>query len=109
MQGFRQRLEKSGSKLTGPPIIVFYGTSDSYGEGEAVPELKSLLASKYNFQLMTVEYPGASHGFNLHAPDMSFFDPAAKGFRGHTSWNPEATNDSITKVVAFLRDNLAAK
>jgi hypothetical protein len=29
--------------------------------------------------------------------------------RGHVKWNPEAANDSVTKVVAFLRDNLAAK
>jgi dienelactone hydrolase len=108
-KAFIKELDKSGSKLTGGPIIVFYGTNDSYGEGSAVPKLKKLLAKKFNFQLNTVEYPGASHAFNLHVPDMSYFDPAANGFRGHTSWNPEATNDSIPKVVAFLHDNLAAK
>jgi len=106
---FIKYLEKSGSKLTGAPIIVFYGTKDSYGEGEAVPELKNLLATKYNFQLITVEYPDATHAFNLNKPDMNYFDPAATHMRGHTSWNPEASNDSIPKVVAFLRENLAAK
>src|SRR5208337_200825 len=35
---FIKDLEKSGSKLTGAPIIVFYGTEDSYDEGKAVPE-----------------------------------------------------------------------
>ena len=108
-KAFIKELDKSGSKLTGGPIIVFYGTNDSYGEGSAVPKLKKLLEKKFNFQLNTVEYPGASHGFNLNVPDMSYFDPAANGFRGHISWNPEATNDSITKVVAFLHENLAAK
>jgi dienelactone hydrolase len=102
-------LEKSGSKLTGAPIIVFYGTKDSYGEGKAVPELKTLLATKYNFQLATVEYPGATHGFNRNGPDMNYLDPAAKGMRGHIKWNPDAANDSVTKAVAFLRDNLTAK
>ncbi|HKI13147.1 MAG TPA: dienelactone hydrolase family protein [Candidatus Acidoferrum sp.] len=106
---FIKDLEKSGSKLTGAPIIVFYGTEDSYDEGKAVPELKSLLAEKYNFQLSTVEYPGATHGFNRNAPPMHYPDPAAKHFRGYMAWNPEAANDSITKVVAFLRENLAAK
>jgi len=106
---FIKDLEKSGSKLTGAPIIVFYGTEDSYGEGKAVPELKTLLATKYNFQLITVEYPGATHAFNLNKPDMNYFDPAANHMRGHTSWNPEAANDTIPKVVAFLRENLAAK
>ncbi|MGA3262438.1 MAG: dienelactone hydrolase family protein [Terracidiphilus sp.] len=108
-KAFIKDLDKSGSKLTGGPIIVFYGTNDSYGEGTTVPKLKKLLAKRYNFQLITVEYPGATHGFNLNVPNMSFPDPAANGFRAHISWNPEAANDSITKVVAFLRENLAAK
>jgi dienelactone hydrolase len=106
---FTKDFEKSGSKLTGGPMIIFYGTEDSYGEGTAVPELKSLLATKYNFQVITVEYPGATHGFNRNGPDMNYMDPAAKGMRGHVKWNPEAANDSVTKVVAFLRENLAAK
>ena len=106
---FIKDLEKSGSKLTGGPMIIFYGTEDSYGEGKAVPELKSLLATKYNFQLSTVEYPGATHGFNRNGPDMNYLDPAAKQMRGHIKWDPEAANDSVTKVVAFLRENLAAK
>jgi dienelactone hydrolase len=102
-------LEKSGSKLTGAPIIVFYGTSDAYGEGKAVPELKNVLATKYNFQLATVEYPGAAHGFNRNAPAVRYFDPAARFFRGYMAWDAEAANDSRTKVVAFLRENLVAK
>jgi dienelactone hydrolase len=108
-KAFIKELDKNGSQLTGGPIIVFYGTNDSYGEGSAVPKLKKLLAKKFNFQLDTVEYLGASHAFNLHVPDMSYFDPAANGFRGHTSWNPEATNDSILKVVAFLKENLVSR
>jgi uncharacterized protein len=106
---FTKDFEKSGSKLTGGPMIIFYGTEDSYGEGKAVPELKSLLAAKYDFQLTTVEYPGATHAFNLNGPDMNYLDPAAKGMRVHIRWNPEAASDSVTKVVAFLRENLAAK
>ena len=106
---FTKDLEKSGSKLTGGPMILFYGSEDSYGEDKAVPELKSLLAEKYNFQLITVEYPGATHDFNLNGPDQNMFDPLAKGMRVHIRWNPDAANDSVTKVVAFLRENLAAK
>jgi dienelactone hydrolase len=106
---FTKDFEKSGSKLTGAPILIFYGTDDSYGEGKAVPELKSLLAAQYNFQLATVEYPGATHAFNLNAPAMNYLDPAAKGMRVHIRWNPEAANDSITRVVAFLGENLAAR
>ena len=105
---FIKDLEQSGSKLTGGPIIVFYGTDDSYGDGTAVPELKTLLATKYHFQLATVEYPGATHGFNRNAHAIRYFDPAATGRRGYMRWNPEAANDSLIKVVAFLREELAA-
>jgi dienelactone hydrolase len=106
---FTKDFEKSGSKLTGGPMIIFYGTDDSYGEGKAVPEFKSLLAEKYGFQLSTVEYPGATHGFNLNGPDMNMLDPAAIGMRVHIRWDPEAANDSVTKTVNFLRENLAGK
>lgn len=106
---FAKEFEQSGSKLTGGPMIVFYGTEDAFGEAKAVPELKSLLAKKYNFQLATVEYAGATHGFNLDAPELTVFDPAAKGMRVHIKWDPVAANDSVAKVVAFLSQNLAAK
>jgi dienelactone hydrolase len=106
---FTKDFEKSGSKLTGGPMILFYGSEDSYGEDKAVPELKSLLAAKCGFQLITVEYPGATHDFNLNGPDKNLLDPAAKGMRVHIKWDPDAASDSVTKVVAFLRENLAAK
>jgi dienelactone hydrolase len=106
---FTKEFEDSGSKLTGGPMIVFYGSEDAFGEDKAVPELKNTLAKKYNFKLATVEYPGATHGFNLDAPEMTAFDPAAKGMRVHIKWDPDAANDSVTKVVTFLRENLAAK
>ena len=106
---FTKDLEASGSKLTGGPMILFYGTDDSYGEGKAVPELKKLLATKYGFQLITVEYPGATHAFNLNGPAMNYLDPAATALRVHIQWDPEAASDSVTKVVAFLRENLAPK
>ena len=49
-KGFLAKLKTSGSKLTGAPIIIFYGTEDSYGDGQSVPELKELLAKSYGFE-----------------------------------------------------------
>ena len=46
-KAFIKELDKNGSKLTGGPIIVIYGTNDSYGDGSAVPKLKKLLAKKF--------------------------------------------------------------
>ena len=106
---FIKRLENSGSALTGAPMIIFYGTENVYGEGKAVPKLKRLLAKNYNFEVTTVEYPGATHGFNRNGPPLSYSDPAAKVGKGYMAWNADAANDSRTKVVAFLRETLAAK
>jgi dienelactone hydrolase len=106
---FIKQLESSGSKLTGAPMIIFYGTEDSYGEGKAVPELKRLLQRKYNFNLTTVEYSGATHGFNRNGPPLSYYDPAAIDHKGYIAWDEEAANDSLIKVVDFLRKTLAVK
>jgi dienelactone hydrolase len=101
-------LENSGSTLMGP-MIIFYGTNDSYGEGKAVPEFKKLLEKKYHYDLTTVEYAGATHDFNRNEPPRSYADPAAIGGKGYMEWNPEAANDSLTKVVAYLRQTLEVK
>jgi len=90
---FIKRLEESGSGLTGTPMIIFYGTEDAYGEGKAVPELKRLLAKKFNFEVTTVEYPGATHGFNRNAPPLTYSDPAAKDGKGYMAWDADAAND----------------
>jgi len=102
-------LKQKDLQMTGAPMIIFYGTKDSYGDGKAVPELKSALSEKYQFDVTTVEYAGVSHGFNRDAPPISYMDPAATHMRGHMEYNAEATSDSLPKVVAFLRQALAAK
>jgi dienelactone hydrolase len=98
---------ENGSVLTGAPIIVFYGTEDVYGDGDAIPELKTLLKQKLNFDLITNEYPGAAHGFNLNAPPISYIDPAARHLRGHMEYDAKATEDSLPKLIDFMRKNLA--
>ncbi|MGD0902449.1 MAG: dienelactone hydrolase family protein [Terracidiphilus sp.] len=107
-KAFLPIVEQCGG-LTGAPIVVFYGTADVYGDGDSVPKLKTLLQKKFHFNLITVAYFGAAHAFNLDAPPMTFVDPAAKHWKGYMSYDPQATADSLTKVVAFLRQNLAAK
>jgi dienelactone hydrolase len=102
-------LKQSDCKPTGAPMIIFYGTKDAYGEGENVPLFKRMLLKKYKFEATTVEYAGACHDFNRNEPPLSYHDPAAIGGRGYMEWNADAANDSLTKVVAFLRQTLAAK
>jgi dienelactone hydrolase len=77
--------------------------------GTSVPAFKRLLQEKANFAVTTVEYAGASHAFNHKAPPEDHWDPVAIGHRSHTAWNADAANDSLGKVVSFLRDTLTAK
>lgn len=104
-----KRLEDSGNGLAKAPMIIFYGTEDAYGDGTAVPEFKQLLAQKYGFEVTTVEYAGAHHGFNRNEPPLSYNDPAALGGKGYMEWNANAANDSLSRVVDFLRQTLAVK
>lgn len=97
------------SNPTGAPMIIFYGTEDCYGDGESVPVYKRLLWENYNFNVITVEYPGAHHGFNRNVPAINFYDPSAIDQKGYTEWNENAAIDSRTKVVDFLRETLATK
>jgi dienelactone hydrolase len=105
----RPFLKQDDCKMTGAPMIIFYGTEDAYGDGKNVPEFKSLLSKKYGYAVTTVEYVGAHHGFNRNEPAMSYWDPAAIDRKGYMAWDPEAANDSLKRVVAFLRETLAAK
>jgi len=106
---FLEHSEIGSDGLTGAPMIIFYGTEDSYGEGKAVPQFKKLLEEKYNFKVETVEYAGAAHGFNRNAPSFSYKDPAAINEQGYVAWNENAANDSRIKLVDFLKKNLISQ
>lgn len=102
-------LSQSDCRVAGAPMIIFYGTADVYGDGENVPAFKKLLLKKDKFEVTTIEYAGAQHGFNRNAPPLSYYDPAARDKRGYMEWNTDAANDSLTKVLDFLRKTLAVK
>jgi dienelactone hydrolase len=101
-------LKQSDLRVNGAPMIILYGTDDSYGDGKNVPAFQRMLSEKFKFEVTTVEYPGAMHDFNRNVPPMNYPDPAAIGGTGHTAWNADAANDSVVRVVDFLRKNLRA-
>ena len=106
---FLENSEIHSDGLTGSPMIIFYGTEDSYGEGKAVPLFKKLLEERYNFNVETVEYAGAAHGFNKNGSPLSYKDPGAINGQGYMEWNENAANDSLIKLVDFLKKNLLAR
>lgn len=95
-------LSQDDLKTTGAPILIFYGTADTYGEGKNVPAFKQLLQSRYNTAITTVEYAGAQHGFNRNAPPLSYRDPAAIDGKGYMAWDEAAATDSKTRLIEFL-------
>jgi dienelactone hydrolase len=99
-------LQKSTVGFTGVPMMILYGSDDVYGDGQAVPELKHLLAKKFHFDLETVEYQGAAHGFNRNGPPVMYHDPAAIGGNGYMAWDEGAAEDSKGRVVEFLQRTL---
>jgi dienelactone hydrolase len=101
-------LTQRDCRMTGAPLIIFYGTADAYGEGANVPAFRDRLAQKFHFTPTLVEYAGACHGFNRPAPPMSYRDPAAIGGRGYMAWSAAAANDSLSRVADFLRQTLLA-
>ena len=105
----RPYLKQEDLKMTGAPMIILYGTEDTYGEGSSVPAFKQLLLEKAKFEVATIPYTGAHHAFNLNAPPEDHWDPVAIGHKSHTAWSPEAANDSRIKVVEFLRQTLTAR
>jgi dienelactone hydrolase len=102
-------LKQEDLRMTGAPMIILYGTEDSYGDGTSVPAFKQLLLEKSKYEVITVSYTGASHAFNLNAPPQDHWDPAAIGRKSHMEWSPEAANDSRIKVVEFLGKTLTSK
>jgi uncharacterized protein len=101
-------LQKTSVGFTGAPVMILYGSDDVYGDGQAVPELKHLLAKKFHFDLESVEYQGAAHGFNRNGPPVMYRDPAAIGGNGYMAWDESAAEDSKTRLLEFLQRTLPA-
>lgn len=100
-------LKQDDCRVTGAPMLILYGTEDSYGDGANVPAFKQLLAQKYQFDVATVEYAGAHHGFNRNEPAMHYLDPAATHMRGYVAWDEKAAHDSIVRVLDFFQRTFA--
>jgi len=70
------KLEDLG--MTGAPMMILYGTEDSYGEGSNVPAFKRLLLEKSGLDVTTVKNVGAAHAFHHNAPPEDHWDPVAE-------------------------------
>jgi dienelactone hydrolase len=88
------------------PIKAYWGTLDSYGDGQFCPQLKTALAPVTNSEVDLVEYEGAYHGFDSSSVG-EFYDPVAIAGRGYIAGNAsyakKAREESIKFLIKYLQ------
>jgi len=92
-----------GEPLQQAPLVVFYGSLDTYGAAEFCPKLESYLNERLNPPATFIMYPDVGHGFDRPGRPMSYDDPAAVNGRGHIEFNEAAATDARSKTLAFFQ------
>lgn len=87
------------------PIQVFWGTSDTYGDGEFCPKLKEQLASTSTGELDFVPFDGAHHGFD-GSKIGHFTDPAAINKDGYNQGGPGYRDQARRQALEFIEKNM---
>lgn len=87
------------------PLLAFWGTLDSYGDGEYCPKLKDALTSVAKQELDLVAYENAHHGFD-GSYNGSYNDPAAINGRGRSTPDPAYAAKARLHTVDFLKRHL---
>lgn len=87
------------------PVNVYWGTADSYGDGEHCPNLRREMASRTDSELDFVPFGGAHHGFDGTFTG-SFYDPAAINRQGYMTGHPEFAKQARERSIAFLTKHL---
>lgn len=94
----------STSKIDAP-LMVFWGTNDSYGDGESCPKLKEALTLLSQREVELVSFENAHHGFDGDR-NTTYNDPAANYGRGESQSNPTYGSQARQQTVNFLKKNL---
>lgn len=94
----------STSQMDGP-LMVFWGTNDSYGDGESCPKLKEALAPVTQREVELVSFENAHHGFDGDL-NMTYKDPAAIHGRGESRSSPAYSAQARQQTVNFLKKHL---
>jgi uncharacterized protein len=83
------------------PVKVFYGTYDTYGDGEFCPKLKEEIKLNSSKPISFVAYEGAHHGFDGNQP-AKYYDPAAINGNGIIEPNEKYKNASRSDAIAWI-------
>lgn len=91
---------KEDTKIVAP-LEVFWGTKDSYGDGDACPKMADALANATHSELKLVPFEGASHGFDGIKTGY-FKEPAISAPRAYIESNPVYGVQARKQALEFI-------
>lgn len=83
------------------PLLVMWGTRDSYGDGEACVKLEPLVKKISNNIVSMVALEGGHHGFDGDVV-ATFRDRAAVNSQGYIEGNPQLASQSRAQAIAWI-------
>jgi len=97
---FFLRKIKSNSQIQAP-LKVYWGTKDSYGDGEYCPKLKNELSEISKNPVELESFEGGHHGFD-GLKTISYYDPAAINTNGYSEANSDFANKARQSSIEFI-------
>lgn len=95
--------------LTGAPILIQTGDTDTYDHPDAGEKLAAALAAQGAAPVRNITYAGAGHGFDRDLPAQTINDPFAHNGAGGPvlmEFNKPAAEAARAEVVAFFTSAL---
>lgn len=92
------------SKITSP-IKIFWGTNDSYGDGEACPLLIKKIKTTLSINIEYDAFENGHHGFD-GKKSIRYYDPAALKNDGYVEGNDVYAKKARDGTITFLLQNL---
>lgn len=90
------------TKYNSNPMLIVYGSKDTYGEGKSCPELGNKVSTLWNARFIELE---GHHGFDRNEPAMTFTDPDST-HPARIEYNANSHDISTRETVKFFTANL---
>lgn len=101
---FLDRKVNGESKIISP-VKIYWGTKDSYGDGEWCPLLLKKIEKSMTANIEYEAYEGAQHGFD-GSKSIRFYDPAALNNDGYVEGNEFFAKSARDGTIKFLLTHL---
>lgn len=101
---FLDRKVNSESKIISP-VKIYWGTKDSYGDGEWCPLLSKKIERSIIANIEYEAYEGAHHGFDGNK-SIRYYDPSALKNDGYVEGNESFAKSARNGTIKFLLTHL---